>query len=53
VKACHQCKGKFGLVRYYSHGHAFCSRVCVQRFKQRMAAEVWQRKLYGWLRRSS
>ena len=53
VKVCHQCGGKFGLVRYHYFRHPFCSRLCVERFKKRQAAEVLRRKLYGWFRHSS
>ena len=53
MKVCHQCGGKFGLVRYHYFRHPFCSRLCVERFKKRQAAEVLRRKIYGWLRRSS
>src|SRR5450759_500931 len=53
VKVCHQCGGRFGLVRYHYHRHPFCSRLCVERFKKRLAAAVLRRKLHGWLRRSS
>ena len=53
MKVCHKCGGKFGLVRYYFHSHPFCSRLCIGRFKERLAAEILRRKLSGWLRRSS
>ena len=53
VKVCHQCGGKFGLVRYHYLRNSFCSRQCLQCFKQRQAAEVLRRKLYGWFRHSS
>ena len=53
LKRCHQCGGKFGLVRYYFLRNPFCSRRCVERFKTPLAAEVSRRKkLSGWPRRS-
>ena len=40
LKCCHQCGGKFGLVRYYYMRHPFCSRRCVERFKTPLATEM-------------
>jgi hypothetical protein len=53
LKRCHQCGGKFGLVRYYYLRHPFCSRRCLERYKTPLAAEVSRRKtLSGWPQRS-
>ena len=52
MKVCHQCGGKFGLVRYYYHNHPFCSRLCAEQFKKRVVVEVLRRKISGLLRRS-
>lgn len=52
LKRCHQCGGKFGLVRYYYTRRPFCSRACVDRFKSPLAEEVSRRKtLASWLQR--
>jgi hypothetical protein len=40
VKLCHQCGGKFGLVRYYNLRRPFCSRRCVDRFKKSLAQRL-------------
>ncbi len=54
MKRCHQCGGKFGLVRYNFLRQAFCSRRCMDRYKKLLEAEVLRRKtLSGWLRRVS
>jgi hypothetical protein len=53
VKVCHQCGGKFGLVRYHYLRYSFCSRLCVERFKKRLVEGVSLRKVYGWFRHSS
>ena len=45
LKRCHQCGGKFGLVRYYYLRHPFCSRRCVERFKIPLEEELWRRKM--------
>jgi hypothetical protein len=44
LKRCHQCGGKFGLVRYYYMRHPFCSRRCAERFKTPLATEILRRK---------
>jgi hypothetical protein len=36
---CAVCDGKFGLVRYYSWRTAFCSKKCVDRFRDRRASD--------------
>jgi hypothetical protein len=36
VKVCHQCGGKFGLARHLYLRYSFCSRQCLQCFKQRL-----------------
>jgi len=44
MKRCHQCGGKFGLVRHYYLRHQFCSRRCVERFSGRIAKEILRHK---------
>src|SRR5664280_2515892 len=53
VKVCHQCGGKFGLVRHHYLRYSFCSRQCLECFKQRLVEGVSLRKVYGWFRHSS
>ena len=54
MKRCHQCGGKFGLVRYHVLRQAFCSRRCMDRYKKLLEAEVLRRKtLSGRLRHVS
>lgn len=54
VKRCYQCGGRFGLVRYHVLRRVFCSRRCMERYKELLEAEVLRRKtLSGWLRRLS
>ena len=44
MKRCHQCGGKFGLVRHHYLRHPFCSRRCVERFRRPVAEEVLRHK---------
>ena len=53
MKRCHQCEGKFGLVRYHYVRYSFCSQRCLTIFKNRLAAEISLRKLYGKIRGTS
>jgi hypothetical protein len=50
--ACHQCGRKFGLVRHNFLKYAFCSRVCIEGFKKRLAADMLRRKNYRWFTRA-
>jgi hypothetical protein len=36
---CAVCKGKFGLVRYYSWRAPLCSKKCIERFRSRRASD--------------
>jgi len=40
MNQCHQCGGKFGLVRHNYLRHPFCSRGCVERFKLPVIEEI-------------
>jgi hypothetical protein len=54
AKRCCQCGGKFGLVRYRFLRQYFCSRRCMERYKELLEAEVLRRKtLFSWMRRFS
>jgi len=44
MKRCHQCGGKFGLVRHHYLRHPFCSRRCVERFRRPVAEEILRHK---------
>jgi len=33
--SCYQCHGKYGLVSYRMSCHKFCSRKCLEQFKER------------------
>ena len=44
MKRCHQCSGKFGLVRHHYLRHPFCSRRCVERFRRPVAEEILRSK---------
>ena len=34
MKVCDECGGKFGLVRHHYLRYSFCSRRCLERFKE-------------------
>ena len=44
MKRCHQCGGKFGLVRHHYLHHPFCSRRCLERFRRPVVEEVLRHK---------
>jgi hypothetical protein len=44
MKRCHQCGGKFGLVRHHHLRHPFCSLRCLERFRRPAAEEVFRQK---------
>ena len=44
MKRCHQCGGKFGLIRHHYLRHPFCSRPCVERFHTLKAEEILDHK---------
>jgi len=40
MNRCHQCNGRFGLVRYRLAQKQFCSKPCVRKFKAAKEREV-------------
>jgi len=40
MNRCHQCGGKFGLVRHRYLWHPFCSQRCVEHFKLPVIEEI-------------
>ena len=40
MNRCHQCGGKFGLVRHHYLRHPFCSRRCIELFKEPVSSEI-------------
>jgi hypothetical protein len=40
TKRCHQCSGRFGLVRYRWVGYQFCRKSCLNDFLTKRAREL-------------
>jgi hypothetical protein len=49
MNRCHQCGGKFGLVRHHYLRHPFCSRRCIELFKEPVISEIlrYKKALFG------
>ena len=41
AKRCQECNGKFGLIRYWFWRQDFCSKKCLQAFKEKQVRKRW------------
>jgi hypothetical protein len=50
---CHLCHGRFGLVRHrlvtFGGPVQFCSKKCLEAYRERLHEEVKKRKFQAWL----
>jgi hypothetical protein len=52
MKRCDCCGGRFGLVRHRHYTFRFCSRSCLEEWKQRQYEKVRRQRFLEWLSQS-